>query len=272
MKTTHLVRTVLLLAGVWLISLPAFADAIFETLKGDVRVINPSGALAIPVRGQRVDAGASVTTGADGQALLRFDDGQAILLSPGSEFKISAYKFDRGQPAGDSIVFDLLKGALRSVSGLIGSRNAGAYALHIPQATVGIRGTDFSTVIGDQSYVSVQSGTISVANTAGTTTFSAGSFGAVSAGGLATAVSAGALPAGVSASFGSLSSVTVGAATGAGAAGGGGAAASGAAAGGGVSGAAVAAGVAAAAAIAAAGSNTQSPTTTTGTTGTTGTR
>jgi hypothetical protein len=266
MKKMHLVRTLFLLAGVWLTSLPAFADAVFETLKGDVRVVNPSGALAIPVRGQSVDAGASVTTGTDGQALLRFDDGQAILLNPGSEFKITAYKFDRGQPAGDSIAFDLLRGALRSVSGLIGSRNPRAYALRVPQATIGIRGTDFSAVTANQSsYLSVQSGTISV----GDTTFTAGSFGTVSSGGVATSITAGALPAGVSESFGSLSSVTVSAATtGAGAAGGG--AASGAAAGGGVAGGVVAAGVAAAAALAAGGSTNQTPTT--GTTGTTGTR
>ena len=258
--------------GVFLMALlwsNAFASAVFETLSGDVRVAAAQGPAAAATRGQRIEPGATVTTGGDGQTLLRFDDGQAVLLNPDSEFKITAFQFNRDRPQTDSVIFDLFKGAMRTVSGLIGARNASVYALRVPQATIGIRGTDFMVAVVNPAYMQVLSGAISAANTAGTVVFSAGATAVVeTAVTLATAIPASVLPASVASSFNSMSSVAI-SATGAAGAG----SATGAAAGGLTPAAigAIAAGVAAAAAI-----TSQSTTTTatgaTGTTGTTGTR
>jgi len=276
MQARRIAASLLWIAAAWLISLPAFASAVFETLRGDVKVVN-AGAVSAPSRGTRIEPGASVLTGSDGQALLRFDDGQAILINPDSEFKITAYQYNRDRPQSDSIVFDLLKGALRSVSGLIGSRNANAYALRVPQATIGIRGTDFMVEIVNPLYMSVLTGSISATNAAGAATFAAGSVGTVaSATTLAASISAAALPGTVAASFGSMSSVTISTVAGAGAAGGGtgsgAGAASGAASGGVSAGVVGAAAAAAAAAAALTSSNDNNTTGTSGTTGTTGTR
>jgi hypothetical protein len=69
----------------------AFASAVFETLTGDVRASTGANAGAPVTLGQRIQPGATVTTGTNGRALLRFDDGQAVYLNAESEFKVSEF-------------------------------------------------------------------------------------------------------------------------------------------------------------------------------------
>lgn len=246
-----------------LFSLSAFSAALVETASGNVRA-GASAAAATAVRkDQRILPGAVVVTGPRSQAILRFDDGQAMVLGENTEFRVAAYNFVNGEPKKDQFVFELLKGALRSVSGLAGRRNPQAYTLRVPQATIGIRGTDFMLAVVNPAFVSVISGSIGVSNAAGAAAFGAGTTATVaSPTAIATAIPASALPAPVASAFSQLSAVPVTA---------GAAQAAGAAAGGVTVGtaAAIAAGVAAAAAAASGG---EGPSGTSGTSGTTGTR
>jgi hypothetical protein len=147
-----------------------------------------------------------VTTGADAQVVLRFDDGQQVVLNQNTEFRIVDFRYDAGDAKQDRTVFDLIKGALRMASGAIAGRNRQVVALRTPQATMGIRGTDFMVVLVNPAYVSVLEGAVSVTNAAGTVAFGAGTFGSVAnSAALATAIPASALPAAASAAFGSLS-------------------------------------------------------------------
>src|SRR5207302_8440389 len=94
------------------------------------------------------------------------------------------------------VVFDLIKGALRMVSGAIVARNREAVALRTPQATIGIHGTDFMVALVNPAYVSVIPGVVAVTNTAGTVAFGAGTIGSVAnSAALATVIPASALPA-----------------------------------------------------------------------------
>ena len=283
-----------------LFSASALASAVVESVTGDVRAgATPPSATALKV-GQRVNAGDTVSVGAGGRTVLRFDDGQALLLNENSEFRIRTYSFIVAEPSKDSFVFDLLRGAMRSVTGALTSRNPRAYSLNTPQATIGIRGTDFMVAIYNPLAVSVIQGLTTVANAAGTVAVGAGSIVSVAtAGTLAVATTAAALPAGVTAGFSSMSSATLAGSaaagtgagsgagttgagsTGAGAGSGAGAGGAGAGAGAGVAGGAaaggltagtIAVGAAAAAAIAGALSPAETTQSTTGTTGTTGTR
>jgi hypothetical protein len=150
-----------------------------------------------------------------------------VVLNENTEFRVNQYSFDKDKPQSDNMAVQLYKGAMRSVSGLIGTRNRQAFALVAPQATIGIRGTDFMIALVNPAYLSVLQGTISATNAVGTATFGAGATATVaSATALAVAIPASALPASVASTFGNLSSVAVGAA------GAGAGAASGAAAGG----------------------------------------
>ena len=91
-------------------------------------------------------AGDVLGTSKDSYALIQMNDGARMTLLPNSNLKIVDYRFNKDAPQLDSAVFNLLKGGLRSVTGLIGKRgNADAYRMQTSMATIGIRGTDFSS-------------------------------------------------------------------------------------------------------------------------------
>ena len=230
-----------------LVSAPwVYANGIFQSVSGDVKAATGSGAPVSAARDQRVVPGTTVTTGPGAQTIIRFDDGHTVVLNENTEFRVNQYSFDKDRPQGDNIAVQLFKGAMRSVSGLIGSRNRNAFALVAPQATIGIRGTDFMIALVNPAYLSVLQGTIGVSNAAGSVAFAAGATATVASSAvLAVGIPAAALPASVAASFSSMGSVAVSAgvgAAGSGAGGAGGAGAAGAGAGAGA-GAAVGAGV-----------------------------
>ena len=273
--------------GLWsLLAAPfGFANGVYQSVTGDVKAASGTAAPVGVARNQRVLPGTTVTTGPQAQTIIRFDDGHTVILNENSEFRVNQYSFDQDKPQSDNIALQIVKGALRSVSGLIATRNRTTFALIAPQATIGIRGTDFMIALVNPAYLSVVQGSIAATNAAGTAAFAAGSTATIASSTvLAVGIPAASLPASVAASFNSMGSIAVsaagatsGATTGAGSAGGAGAgagAASGAAVGG-VTAGAVAAGVAAigvAAAVTATTTPDNSPTPTTGTTGTTGTR
>lgn len=240
-----------------------FANGVFESVRGDVKAAVGTAAPASVAANQRFVPGTTILTGPGAQTTMRFDDGHAVVLNENTEFRVNQYNFDRDKPQSDNIAVQLFKGAMRSVSGLIGTRNRQAFALLAPQATIGIRGTDFMIALVNPLYLSVTQGLISASNTAGTMTFSAGQLGFVaSAAALPAGIAASALPASVASTFSNLSSVVVGAAG----AGAGAGAASGAAAGG-ITAGVVAAGVAVAGvAVAATSSNNNATNTNTNST------
>jgi hypothetical protein len=186
----------------------AHASAIVQAFAGDVRV----GGSPV-VQDQRVFRGTSVTTGGGSQVILRFDDGQQVILNQNTEFRIADFQFSAGSPREDRSVFDLVKGALRIVSGVIGRRNQEAFQLRTPQMTIGIRGTDFMVAVINPGYVTVQQGSVSLTNAAGTAVFGQGATAmAASSATMPTAVSAAQIPAAAAQAFTSLGSTNLAAA------------------------------------------------------------
>ncbi|MBE0623828.1 MAG: FecR domain-containing protein [Burkholderiales bacterium] len=193
-----------------------YANGIFQSVSGDVRAAAGTAAPVSVSKNQSVVPGTTVTTGNGAQTVIRFDDGHTVVLNENTEFLVAQYSFDKDKPQSDNIAMRLLKGAMRSVSGLIVSRSRNSFALLAPQATIGIRGTDFMIALVNPAYLSVLQGSIAATNTAGTATFAAGATATVaSATALAVAIPASALPASVAASFSNLSSVAIGAGAGA---------------------------------------------------------
>lgn len=242
----------------------SYANGFFQSVTGDVKAATGAAAPASVAKDQRIVPGTTVTTGPGAQTIIRFDDGHAVVLNENTEFRVNEYSYDRDKPQNDNVAVQLFKGALRSVSGLIGSRSRNSFAFIAPQATIGIRGTDFMIALVNPAYLSVTQGSIAATNAAGSATFAAGTTATVaSSTTLAVAIPASALPPSVASTFSNLSSVAVGA--GAGAAGASGAAA------GGVTAGMIAAGVAVVGIAAAASSSNSSnnPLTTTTTTTTT---
>src|ERR1039458_7473115 len=104
---------------------------------GTIKVLGPKS---------EVLAGDMLITAKDSYAQVKMDDGAQMTLRPNSNLRIEAFQFSQDAPQADNAIFRLLKGGFRSVTGLIGKRgNPDAYKVHAATATIGIRGTDFST-------------------------------------------------------------------------------------------------------------------------------
>jgi hypothetical protein len=196
------------LAAAVLFSTQALADAVIQSFSGDVRVDRTAA-----VATQRVFSGMTISTGSGAQATLLFEDKQQVVLNENTTFKITDFRYRPTEPRGDRAVFDLLRGALRFISGVVGARNPNTVALRTPQATIGIRGTDFMVAIVNPLFVNVLQGSIATANTAGTVVFGQGAIGSVaSSAALAVPIPASALPPAASGAFGNLAAAKVAAA------------------------------------------------------------
>ena len=93
-----------------------------------------------------IEEGDLLSTEKETYARVKFQDGGEIVLRPGTQMKIDAYSFNELKPQSDNVVFNLLKGGLRAVTGLIGKRNRDNVSFRAPTATIGIRGTHFGMV------------------------------------------------------------------------------------------------------------------------------
>ncbi|MEO8333070.1 MAG: FecR domain-containing protein, partial [Gallionella sp.] len=77
---------------------------------------------------------------------VKMNDGSQMTLRPNSNVRIEAFQFRQEAPQADNAIFRLIKGGFRTVTGLIGKRgNPDAYKLRAATATIGVRGTDFSS-------------------------------------------------------------------------------------------------------------------------------
>jgi hypothetical protein len=91
--------------------------------------------------GTTIEAGATFNTGNDGRAVLKFADGQLVILGPGSALRIEQYQFDPCDPGSSKSTINLTEGAMRYVSGNIHAENseavritAGASTISMPSA------------------------------------------------------------------------------------------------------------------------------------------
>jgi hypothetical protein len=149
-------------------------------------------------KGQTLVNNAVITTGPGSYAVLKFEDGTAVLLKENTSFRIQNYAYNPTAPENANAIFDLLRGGFRMITGLVTSGNRNALKVATPLATIGIRGTEFVAELVNPLYLQVISGACTLANSAGAVGFSAGQMGVVAnsktLGGL---IPAGQVPAGV---------------------------------------------------------------------------
>ena len=134
-------------------------------------------------RGSVIETGDLLRVAADSSLQVRFTDESVVALRANTQFKIDDYRFsDQGD--GDKSFFTLLKGGMRTVTGLIGKRSPEAYQMRGITATIGVRGTHFTAVncaadctnadgskADDGLYGGVSDGRIVVSNKAGESEF-----------------------------------------------------------------------------------------------------
>lgn len=173
-------------------------------LSGTMYVQTADNKTRILGRDSSIYSGDLITTEKTTVARIEFGDGSSLALKPRSQVKIDGYAFDEAKPEKDSLLYSLVKGGLRAVTGLIGKRNREGYRASTVTATIGIRGTRFGMLLCDENtkddpaclkaleeakdgkpgepalVFDVEEGSIEVKNDAGSKTFEVGQAGVVS--------------------------------------------------------------------------------------------
>lgn len=149
---------------------------------GAVTAVSSSGAQRPLVKGAEISNGDTIRTGDGGRAQVRFSDGALISLQPTTEFRVDNYEFSN-QPTGqEKGFFSLIKGGMRTITGLIGRSNRDNYKVTTSVATIGIRGTEYTAGLnsgGDELIVHTGEGLVEVCNSTGCVLLAAGESGSV---------------------------------------------------------------------------------------------
>jgi hypothetical protein len=136
----------LLFAALLLATAFAWAGQVAGTvvhLSGPLMARKADGAVKVLALKSEFESGDTLVSEKNTYAQLRFIDNSEITLRPGTTFRIENFAYDAGKPEEDSAAFSLVKGGLRSITGLLGKRNKEKFSMKTPSATIGIRGTTF---------------------------------------------------------------------------------------------------------------------------------
>lgn len=174
-------------------ALPAQAAAVagmVTQLSGGMTASRPDGTVRQLALKSEVASGETLATGAGSYALVKFIDDSEVVLKPVTMLAIDHFAFDHGKPASDSAGLRLVRGGMRTVTGLLGKRNKEKFTLQTPSATIGIRGTTFfleyltgsddgaaASRLDPGLHVYVSDGGISLTNQAGFFQYDPGQYG-----------------------------------------------------------------------------------------------
>lgn len=157
----------------------ASGAASVQFASGQVTAVNASGVQRPLTRGAEIGNGDTVST-AEGRVQLRFTDGAMVSLQPRTDFRIDNYQYAGQTDGQEKGFFSLLKGGLRTITGLVGRVNRNNYKVTTNVATIGIRGTEYSATLDNDLIVSTGEGLVEVCNAAGCMLLAAGESGTVS--------------------------------------------------------------------------------------------
>ena len=114
-----------------------------QALIGTARISQHTGQERPAQRGDDLYEGDTVSTSANSNVQIRMLDDAIIWVRPGSQFKIERYRSDKHGAPKNEAALSLLSGTMRQVTGAIGKNAPADYKLSTPNATIGIRGTEF---------------------------------------------------------------------------------------------------------------------------------
>ena len=101
--------------------------------------------------GSPIEGRDTLQTGQRSNLQVRLTDESILSLREQTQMRIEDYKHSSKEEDQGSAVFSLVKGAFRTVTGLIGRRDHTRYAVRTPSATIGIRGTMYAAGVCDKS-------------------------------------------------------------------------------------------------------------------------
>jgi hypothetical protein len=197
-----IVSALLILALGWLLAVPAWAGSgvgvgTVTHLSGVLSDQKANGETKVLCAWSKVDEGDLLVSEAGTFARIKFIDGGNLVIRPKTRVRIDKYAFDKDNPAGDNVALNLIKGGLRSITGVVGKRSPDKDVTVTASATIGIRGThyglllclekddcdDIKTLSGEPPslglHIDVLEGSIVATNAAGSQVIGAGQFGYV---------------------------------------------------------------------------------------------
>src|SRR5882762_3262229 len=149
----------------------------FLSVVGDVRVGREGAAQRAAQRAAQFYEGESIVTAAGSLAQLRMTDGALMSVRGDTEIKLERFSYAGENDRNASFLMSVLKGGLRTITGVIGRQNRERYRITTATVTLGVRGTDFEIVHVPQpmgsrevpagTYDHVFEGVTSMQNTAG---------------------------------------------------------------------------------------------------------
>ena len=127
----------------------AFAAAgKIQFVAGVANIINDKKVERPAVKGEALEQGDSIVTGANGSVQVALADGGLLAVRPNTQMRIDAYAYSgKADDSNNKSFFSLAKGTFRSITGAIGHNNKQAYKVTTPTATMGIRGTDHEPAV-----------------------------------------------------------------------------------------------------------------------------
>jgi len=143
-------------------------------VSGTLEALKPGSAPRPLQRRSEFYAGETLRTGPGSEAQVRFLDGALAALAAATELKVDEFRFQEQGAGSDKNVSTLVKGGLRVITGAIGQKSPPSHRLNTPVATIGVRGTHFGAVMGNDLNVAVWHGGIDVRNDGGELPLGAG--------------------------------------------------------------------------------------------------
>jgi FecR protein len=173
MRNRHLLKSVLP-AMVLLVLLGSAMAALAQNTAGRVDFATggvsatATGGVSRPLaKGGLVFSGDTINTDNTGRAQIRFTDGAYMSLQPQTQFRVDDYRYDGAADGKEKGFFSLVKGGLRTITGVIGHANRDSYQVNTPVATIGIRGTEYLANLVNGLELSIGDGSIFVLNKSG---------------------------------------------------------------------------------------------------------
>ena len=175
-----------------LLPLTASAESIGKIthLNGTLLATHADGTQKMLSVKSEVLEGDTLKTEVNTYARIKFIDGGEIVLRPETLFKINAYSFNAADKQQNGFMGSLVKGGLRSLTGMIGKLNPNSFEMKTETATIGIRGTYFGALLcnndcaniptisgqvpGNGLHTDTAQGTTIVRNAAGSFSYTAG--------------------------------------------------------------------------------------------------
>jgi hypothetical protein len=129
----------------------AFADVVGRVLMaaGETSALREGKVIPLTF-GSPVDSRDTLQTGSRSNMQIRFTDESIMSLREQTRLQIEEFKYSGKEDGSESAVFRLVKGAFRTVTGLVGRGNRSNYSVKTPSATIGIRGTMYAAGVCDK--------------------------------------------------------------------------------------------------------------------------